>query len=72
MLKPPRVDDTFGSPNEVKPSQLLEQSIGIHIIHQFNSLLMVIKIFKLIIRHNICMVTFMEIAYGEIALLAHY
>ena len=70
MLKPPRVDDTFGSPNAVKPSKILEQSMRMHIIHKFISLFMVINIFKLIMRHNVYMVTFMEIAYGEIALLA--
>ena len=34
MLKPPRVDDTFGSPNAVRTSQLSEQITEIHIRHQ--------------------------------------
>ena len=70
MLKPLRVDDTFGFPNAIRPSQILEQIMGIHIIHQWMSLFMVINLFKLIMMRNICMVTFMEIAYGKIALLA--
>ena len=71
MLKPPRVDDTFGSPNVVRPYQISEKSMGMNIIHKWISLFMVINLFKLIVMHNICMVTFMEIAYGEIALLAY-
>ena len=70
MLKPPRLDDTFGSPNAVRTSKISEKSIVMHIIHQFISLFMFSKNLKLIMRHNSCMVTFMEIAYGEIALLA--
>ena len=32
-VKPPRVYDTFGFPNVVRPSQIWEQSMGINIIH---------------------------------------
>ena len=60
MLKPPRVDDTFGSPNAVWPSQISEQSMGIHIRHQCLSLFMVIKLFKLVMRRNIYIVAFSE------------
>ena len=34
MLKPPRVDDTFGSPNAVQPSQIQENIVGMNIINQ--------------------------------------
>ena len=70
MLKPPRVDDAFGSLNVVRPSQITQHIMEMLIIHKSLSLFMVINLFKLIMRHNICMVTFMEISYGEIALLA--
>ena len=69
MIKTPSVDDTFGSPNAVWPYQILENIMGMHIINQCISLSLVINLCKLIIGCNICMVTFMEIAYGEIALL---
>ena len=35
MLKPPRVDGTFGSPNVVRPSELLEQWLGLVMGHQW-------------------------------------
>ena len=70
MLKPPRVDDALGSPNAVQTSQILEQSMDMHTRLYWMSLFMVIKFLKLIMTCNICMVTFMEIAYGEITLLA--
>ena len=34
MLKPPRVDDTFGSPNVIRTYQILEKkSMGMHTRH---------------------------------------
>ena len=69
MLKPPRVDDTIGSPNAVRPSKISENIMVIHIKHQFISLFMVFKFLNLVIRRNIYMVTFREFAYREITLL---
>ena len=72
MLKPPRVDGTFGSPNVVRPSKISEQSMGMHIIHKFMSLFIFINIFKLVIRHNIYVVTFSEIVEGEMVLITRF
>ena len=62
MLKPPRVDDTFGSPNAVRTSKIYENTMGMNIKHLFISLFMVINIFKLVMRWNIHMITFNEFA----------
>ena len=72
MFKPLKVDDTFGSPNGVQTSQLSKQSMGMHITHQWMSLFMVIKLFKLFMRCNIYMVAFSEFAQEEMVLIARF
>ena len=72
MLKSPRVDDTFGCTNAVRPSQILEKSMGMHIRHKFMSLFMVINIFKLVMRHTIYMVMFSEFTQGEMVLITRF
>ena len=62
MLKPPRVDDTFVSPNAVRPYQILEQIMGIPIRYKFMSLFFFINLLKLVMRCNIYMLTFGEFA----------
>ena len=62
MLKPPRVDDTFGSPNAVQTYKFSEHSMGMNIRNKYLSLFMVIKLFKLVMRRNIYMATFSEFA----------
>ena len=72
MLKPPRVDDNFCSPNAVQTSQISEQSMGIHIRHQFMSLFMFIDFLKLVMRRNIYMVTFNKFVQGELVLITRF
>ena len=72
MVKPPRVDATFGSPNAVRTSKILEKGMGINIINKWISLFMVIKILKLIMGCNIYMVTFSEFAQEEMVLIARF
>ena len=41
MLKPPRVDDTYASPNAIQTSQSWEKIMGMNIIHYGMQLTMV-------------------------------
>ena len=45
-LNPPKGDGQTSSPNQVRPSQILEQSMGMNIRHQWLSLIMVISFAK--------------------------
>ena len=65
---PPKGDGQTSSPNQVRPSQISEQSMGMSIRHQLISLIMFINFCKWIIVCNICRV--IEIARGKFALLA--
>ena len=67
---PPKGDGQTSSPNQVRPSQILEKSIGMSIRHKWIQLIMFIKFCNWIMICNICRVTFIEISQGEFALLA--
>ena len=72
MLKPPRVGATFGSPNVVQSSKILEKSVEMNIIHHGVVINYGYSLCKLVIKHNIYVTTFKEIAYGEMAELDRF